>query len=349
MESSYDESTENSRTVRAGLVRHLIASAVASGLAIDQIMDTAHLNLESLADPNGRVPVATLEHLVCAATATSQDPLLGLHMSEQADATDFGVVGHLRLACGTLREIIDMTMRYERLVGDFGLTSLSYGPGSVLWCWDCLSDNPLFRRQATEYIMGCWLSIHLGMLQQLPPPLLAVHFQHGPPSDPGLLTEYQRIFGCPVHFSQRESALALPIDALKRPLSHPDSELQGVLESHARILIEQQSQADTFINRARTQLRALLRQGDASKDSLASALGISSRHLHRQLRRENFSYQQLVNELRLELARLYLANGSDSIEAVAFRLKFSESQSFIRWFRKMAGVTPGQYRKSIQN
>jgi AraC-like DNA-binding protein len=335
-------------TARAGLVRDLIASAVSSGLVAHQLMDAAGLSHEQLADPNGFLPVASLERLVCAALAISEDPLLGLHMSERADPAGFGVVGHLRMACSTLQEVIDMTMRYERLVSGFGLTSLSYQPGVVLWCWNCKTDNPLFKRHATEYLLGCWLSTQLRMLPQHPWPILAVYLQHGPPENPALLTEYLRIFGCPVHFNQRVSALVLPAATLKLPLAHPDTSLQQILEQHARQLIAQQELPDTFLERARAQLRILLHQGSASKESLAVALGISSRHLHRQLLREDGKYLTLANELRVELACHYLSNFNESIETVALRLKFSESQSFIRWFKKITGKTPGQYRQSTR-
>lgn len=341
-------SVDNGDTTRAGLVRDMLTSASSRGLEIDPLMEAAGLSHELLADPNSRLPVASLERLVCAAAAISDDPLLGLHMSEQADPAGFGVAGHLRMACGTLHEVIDMTMRYERLVSDFGLTSLSYQPGTVLWCWNCKTESPLFKRHATEYLLGCWLSIHLTMLPQRPLPTLSVHFQHAPPDNPALLAEYQRIFSCPVYFQQKESALVLPAEIVKQPLSHPDAALQEVLEQHARQLIEKHGRADSFLQRARSQLRSLLHQGDASRESLAAALGISSRHLHRQLLRDGHKYQTMVNEIRLELACQYLSGLDESIESVAIRIHFTESQSFIRWFKKMTGKTPGQYRESIR-
>lgn len=89
-----------------------------------------------------------------------------------------------------------------------------------------------------------------------------------------------------------------------------------------------------------------MHQGLASRELLAESLGISSRHLHRQFEREQYSYRQLLDELRLEIAYRHLSDSNESIDHIALQLKFSESQSFIRWFKQHAKQTPGEYRRS---
>ena len=335
-------------TVLAGLLLHILNSAAASGLSAEAMRSAAGLSPELLADPTGRVPAAYLEKLVCASVELTHDPLLGLHMSEHANPSGFGVLGYIRQACATLLEVIDMTMRYEVLVSDIGRTSLAHQPGVTLWCWECKSASPLFRRHATEYLLGCWRAIQIRMLNAQPHPILQVCLRHDPPADPALIAEYERVFGCPVRFNQPVSALVLPNEVLKQPLAHPDPALQQVLEQHALQLIGQREKALTFMDKARAQLQTLLQQGDGSREALAEALGMSGRNLHRQFEREGGSYRQLYDEVRLEMARRYLASSPEPVEAVAMRLQFGGSQSFIRWFRQLSGETPGQYRKQVR-
>lgn len=341
--------TGSGDTVLAGLVQHVINSAATKGLSAAELLAAAGLSPEQLADPNGRVPASCMERLVCAGARISKDPLLGLHMSEVVDPAGFGVTGHIRQVCSTLQEVIEMTMRYERLVSDIGHTSLLHQPGIALWAWACKTDNPVFERHATEYILGCWLSIQLRLMKPDSQSILAVHLRHDPPSAPELLKEYQRALGCPVHFRQPVSALVFSADAMRLPLAHANASIQQVLEEHARHLLEQHDETATLPDRARAQLGILLRQGKASRESLAGSLGMSTRHLHRQLEHDGFSYRKILDEQRMELALHYLAESKDSIEAVAERLQFTESQSFIRWFRQRAGKTPGQYRQGLKN
>ena len=336
-------------TVLAGLVQHVINSAVTKGLPVTELLAASGLSPEQLADPNGRVPAYCLERLVCAGANISNDALLGLHMSEVVDPAGFGVTGYIRQVCSSLQEVIEMTMRYERLVSDIGHTSLLHQPGIALWCWDCKTDNPVFERHATEYILGCWLTIQLRLIKPDSPSILAVHLRHAPPSTPELLKEYQRAWGCPVHFQQPVSALVFSADTMRLPLAHANTGIQQVLEQHARQLLEQRDEPATFLGRARAQLGILLRQGRASREALSDVLGMSTRHLHRQLEHDGVNYRKILDEQRMELALHYLAESKGSIDAVAERLQFTESQSFIRWFRQRAGQTPGQYRQSLKN
>jgi AraC-like DNA-binding protein len=298
-----------------------------------------------LEDPNGRLPVELLERLVCAGADMTGDEQLGLHLSQVASAAGFGVLGYIRQVCSTLQEVIDMTMRYERLVSDIGTTSLQHRPGVALWCWDCKTRDPVFRRQATEYMLGCWINIQLRLVSRQTPPMLAVHFRHAPPVSAAALDEYRRAFGCPVLFGQPESGLVLATAVLSLPLIHADVALQETLEQHARQLLEQRQQGASVIDPVRAQLRLLLHRGIASRERLAEHLGVSSRHLHRQLEKAGSSYRQLLDELRLELAQGLLQDQGLTVEAIAQRLHFAEGQSFIRWFRTMMAMTPAEFRR----
>ena len=333
-------------TVLAGLVRHVATTAARGGLPMESLLGRVGITPAMLADPNGRMPVVFLERLIEAAVEASGDELLGLHMSQRAEPAGFGVSGYIRQACSTLQQTIELTIRYERLVSDIGTTSLRHQPGTALWCWDCKTDNPRFRRQATDYLLGSWVNIQLRLVSpQGQPPILAVHFRHAPPARQELLAEYQQVFGCPCHFNQQESGLVLAIATLTQPLSHPDSALQETLEQHARALLGQRKTEPNFADTVRAQLGHLLRQGHASREQLAESLGLSSRHLHRQLEAAGSGYRQLLDEVRLELAQNCLRDPAYNVEAVGLRLCFSESQSFIRWFRGMTGVTPAEFRR----
>jgi AraC-like DNA-binding protein len=337
------------KTVRAGLVQHILLTIVAnSGTGEAELLAAAGLSREALADPDERIPSCCLEKLVCAGARLSSDPLLALHASETADLSGFGVIGFLQQACSTVQETIEMIQRYEHLLSDSCHTTLQYQPGTALWCFECDSGNAEFSRHASEFMLGCWRQgFRQRPLQRHVPILRAVHFRHEPPADSALFTEYERIFGCPVHFRQAVTALELPLETLKMPLAHPDAGIQEALEQHARRLLERSDKPGSLLERARTQLRVLLHNGCASRDMLAENLGISARHLHRQLQREGVTYNQLLDRLRLELAHSYLANSSDSIATVAERLQFIETQSFIRWFRQMTGETPRKYRQGL--
>ncbi len=61
------------------------------------------------------------------------------------------------------------------------------------------------------------------------------------------------------------------------------------------------------------------------------------------------SFTSKLREIRLEQARRMLASTSFDIQKICESIGFREKSYFYRSFKKAYGVTPGKYRKSIQN
>jgi AraC-like DNA-binding protein len=95
-------------------------------------------------------------------------------------------------------------------------------------------------------------------------------------------------------------------------------------------------------------VRALLRAQPASlsnADAVARAVHMSTRTLHRHLRDEGASLQNLRDEVRREEAMRQLRRSSRPIKQVALSVGFRDEKSFSRAFRQWTGKTPSGYRK----
>ncbi len=322
------------------LVEHLLQAWHAeTGQSFAALLEAATLDLALLQSPEIYWPLTTVERLVNAAVTVTPG-LMCLKLATYADPAGFGVLGYLRQACGTLEDVIQMTLRYERLVGDLGHSELAYTPGCVQWNWICHYPETLLCQQASEYLMGVWLKI----CRRLSPcPEMTVHFRHSL-TPPHLVSDYEKILQCPVAFGQKNTGLILPVSAMRHPLTHPDPALQETLEQHAQGLLQQLHQRTGTPDYIRERLHQLMHHGHASREALAESLGVSVRHLHRQLAEHRLNYRQIYSVLRLEVAQATLKKTSSNIGTIARQLNFSESQSFIRWFRAQTGQTPLQYR-----
>lgn len=327
------------------IIRHLVGVAAQRGLPTQAILQAAGFDEDLLKDPGAWIPLSTAEKLLHAAVDIAHTPLFGLDFSRHVTSAEFGVLGFLTENCASLRDIFDITIRYEILVSDIGRTSLRYEPGVTLCCFDCKSSDPLFVREVTEHILGSWLR-HLRLIDHPDWPLLEVRLRHAPPEQAELMARYEAIFQAPVRFNQDMSGFVISNPAMNYPLRHANAQLQEVLETHARDMLQKRNTNPNVIDQARSQLRRLLLQGNPSREALAEHMGVSGRHLHRLLEKAGSSYRALFDELRFELAQTYLQDGTLSVDAVAQRLHFQESQSFIRWFRTLAGKTPNEFRKA---
>lgn len=85
--------------------------------------------------------------------------------------------------------------------------------------------------------------------------------------------------------------------------------------------------------------------GDISLDQLATEACLSKYHFLRLFRTAyGLSPYQYIQQLRIEKARALLADPGISINELADRLGFENSQSFSRLFYQRMGVYPSQYR-----
>jgi AraC-like DNA-binding protein len=91
----------------------------------------------------------------------------------------------------------------------------------------------------------------------------------------------------------------------------------------------------------------LLPHGRAEVGEIARRLGVSRRTLARRLALEDLSFSQLLEDLKLHLARRYLADGTLSISQIAWLLGYQEIGAFSRAFKRWTGKTPRDSRSML--
>lgn len=105
---------------------------------------------------------------------------------------------------------------------------------------------------------------------------------------------------------------------------------------------------DPAIARALRFIRERVSEG-LSVDEVAAGAGIARRTLERRMRLAiGRTPQEELLRVKLERARILLAETALTLEEIAFRAGFNHMQYLSLVFRKTHGVTPGQYRKSMQ-
>ena len=78
---------------------------------------------------------------------------------------------------------------------------------------------------------------------------------------------------------------------------------------------------------------------------IAEMAGVSARSLQRKLSRAGVTYSGLLDAVRFENARKLLRDTDSKIIEVAFASGYADPAHFTRAFRRVAGITPGQFRE----
>ncbi|MEQ8684498.1 MAG: AraC family transcriptional regulator [Imperialibacter sp.] len=138
--------------------------------------------------------------------------------------------------------------------------------------------------------------------------------------------------------------LVFKADVFLRPL--PFANLQ--LWEHLKQYLEQSAQQDKEL--FKTQLEAYITTNIKNTPDLKAAadhFSLSERSLQRKLQSEKTAFQQVIDEVRKDLACQLLRNDRLSLKEIAFECGFSDPNSFFRAFKKWTGLTPEQWRASL--
>lgn len=85
---------------------------------------------------------------------------------------------------------------------------------------------------------------------------------------------------------------------------------------------------------------------DIYLDQLADKYGISSKYMSKLLKDSlGISFQQYLSNLRINKAKEILKSSKKTIDDVAAEVGFNSRNTFIRTFKNLEGITPGEYRK----
>lgn len=181
--------------------------------------------------------------------------------------------------------------------------------------------------------ISCWLVDSRITLQDIAFPF----------AQPAHAAVYPVLFPGPVRFAAAQAELCFDARYLALPLRRDEKALRALLPQALALVVRQYRRDRMLVQRVRMLLQS--QAAAANANTLADALNVSPRTLHRQLREEGASLQALKDEVRLEQASEALRRTTRPIKQVALAVGFGNEKSFARAFRQWTGDSPAEYRR----
>jgi AraC-like DNA-binding protein len=334
--------------ISARHLQHFIANAEKAGVDIDLLLEDAGVVRARLSDPDYPVPVAAVELMLSTITREYAEPLVGLRLARDIQPATFGPLGYIAQACTTFADVLEVVTRYSGLLSNIGKSSVVHAPDATEVRWECTAGGRIFRRQATEYVLGSFVTLARLLMPERQDMPRAVTFTHPGPDSPRHARGYVSFFKCPVYFGRPASAVVIPALALKARLRHGDAFIKSLLERHAATMLKQRTTDSSLGDEVSHLVKAMILDGVPTKDMVAAQLGMSGRSLHRKLEDAGTSYREILDRVRLEIASERLKFAADSTTEISGSLGFSTRQAFLRWFKQRTGETPGEFRTKNQ-
>jgi AraC-like DNA-binding protein len=295
-----------------------------------------------LAEPHARISIPRFMRLGNAAIRYTKNPAIGLSMGSHSQLSHLGLAGMTAQCAPDLASAFEVLVKYERLTSQnyrghssFDAPALrfySIAPYNMFNLF--VVDSALSARA----LAGKQLTSGLAQLRE-------VHIEFPPPT---YAARYEALFKCPVLFSQQHNQLVWEPRSLQLPLTQSaPGHCQHLLD-----LCDQRLHELTRHRGLRERVESIvapqLHQQLPSLMQVARELGLPSWTLRRRLQQEDHTrFQDIIDDMRCELAVSYIRDTELALGEIAFLLGFSSPEAFQRAFKRWTGSAPGGYRRGI--
>ena len=321
--------------------RWLVKEMASMGISPGRIIRGTDLPDSWLDDPGALITPSQYLSIVTNALEESKDPALGLHVGPRQQLGELGFWGYAIISSPTLREANQVALQFWELNGSLVTLDFREEPGCAAWRISPafpMKDGRLWTFAVEELLTTFHTAASFLMNHEFRYARINLSYP-----DPGYGIKYRELFECPVCFGSDEDIFRVAIADTDRP----------TFTGHPRMALVCREQC--------RELQARLRWGDeltgAIREIIISSMGriphlpevarrlaMSPRTLRRRLQERGTTYQHILDEVRIELAKKYLVSTGLSVDQIAGRIGFTEATTFRRAFKKWTGTNIREFR-----
>jgi AraC-like DNA-binding protein len=312
----------------------LRALAARSARSAARLVAKHRLPVDACSRSDLTLAISRIEDLCDDIAAELGDPFAGLHIATALGRSAYSLVELVFRAASSGRDALEQLIRFGAVIDNSVELSYEETKTTVIIKASVPEAHHGVGRHANELIVGLFVRIARELAGDACE-IERVFLAHGEPEDK---REHERVLGT--------SALVFGVDhcgiEIKRSTLDVACKAPALREQHAPAV---PGEGGELLARVRDSIRCALADGDPAAPKVARALGMSTRTLHRRLAQHGTVYRAIVDEVRAELARVYLDEHSRTLVEVAFLLGYSDLRALIRAHKRWTGCTPGEMRR----
>ena len=332
-------------TLSIASINLILFAARQLGADSDALARSVGISPDQLRDPDGRVLIRQVQALWREVVAATGDPNIALKLGEIVNPVSIGVLAYVMMHSPTLGRAFDKLCQYQDIVCEGirttgQLVSAAELGNQFMLSLHITSPDIIYP----QYALNSELSIYLSAMRALTGHQIVareIRFAYPRPVD---TREHERVFA-PARLTFDAPATTMVLDAalLDLPVINANPSLSILFEKHATDILNK-LKAPSLSTRVKSEIITMMKGEEPTLAAIADRLAMGVRTLQLHLKEEGTSYQQLLDDIRKELAVSHLREPNLSTTDIAYLLGFAEPSVFFRSFKKWTGQTPGAYR-----
>lgn len=287
-----------------------------------------------------------MEAFIASARRLTGRSDLGFELGRLIKMTSHDLLGYGMLSCHSIDEVMRLVARHYHLMTEtftFRYQRDPAGSGEVVY-----TPAMAMPLELLHFYLEVLANAHDNQLRLMLGGARGAYDIHIAMPAPPHLSRYHALAPTRFHFDEGAFPgvrVVMGPAILEHALPYADGNLVKEIDRRCGALGQRPpSSSQDWVEYVRMVLRDS--EGEVpTLESIALVNHVSTRTIDRQLRRENLSFRELSQEVRIERACRMLQESDISVAQVALRLGFSDSANFTRAFRRAIGVAPSEYRQ----
>jgi AraC-like DNA-binding protein len=312
----------------------------AQGVNANATFTSAGLSLSDFEQkPSSRIPIKNMTQLWEATIKATANPAFGLSVAEHVHPVHFKALGMLIVSCENLAQALEKIIAYHALVSDSVQLNLQHAPDKVGF-----SIRAVEGVDISPAAFDAFFSVIVKFCRNMMGNDNFVAQLDLLRSEPKSVKPWLAFFDAEVHFNRDDNCLWLYRSLLEKSSLHFDQKVQQMNENAVQDYLQDMN-ANTWLDKCKKHLVIGLNEENPSLTKIAEKLNVSERTLARNLRAEGFSFSEILQQKKQDLACYYLLETDESMTNIALNLGFKDASNFNRAFQRWYQITPSEFRQ----
>lgn len=327
--------TRSDFSVSALYLRMIAELIEARGVDATYWLRVSNIDPDVLLQTNGRIDGHSLLTAVNHAVTLSKRPDLGFLLGERLHIHSHGALGMAALSARSVAEMMQLLQEYLAVRADlFKLVEIEHHDTTTWQLHSTLALAEAHKAVMPAALLAIKHAIEFVSFGECT--VCQLYFDFPAPS--GALHEHQHW-----HFNAPFNGLTIDKTDSLRPLRLANrASFEEALSICQHALTELVTEKNLSAQLTRWLLSAC--PNFPSLSQCAEHFHVTERSLHRRLKADGTSYQQLLDTVRQEVAFRHLTNNRLTVQEIAYLTGFSDPANFRKAFKRWTGLSPKAYR-----